>query len=191
MPGKNLSVISICGSLRSGSYNGIVQRALPALAPEGLVVRPAPSFSELPLYNADVQTASGFPGPVNALADAIRAADGVIIVTPEYNFSIPGGLKNALDWVSRLPNQPFAGKPIALQSASPGPLGGGRVQYDLRRAMVFLDAFVLNKPEIFIGSCASKLDDKTGEIKDEATRNFIKQQLTAFAAFIERVAVKA
>jgi chromate reductase len=191
MPGKNMSVISICGSLRSGSYNGIVQRALPALAPEGLMVRPAPSFSEFPLYNADVQTASGFPAPVNALADAIRAADGVIIVTPEYNFSIPGGLKNAIDWVSRLQNQPFAGKPIALQSASPGPLGGGRVQYDLRRAMVFLDAFVLNKPEIFVGSCASKLDDKTGEIKDEATRNFIKQQLTAFAAFIERVAVKA
>ena len=184
-------MISICGSLRSGSYNGIVQRALPALAPEGLMVRPAPAFSEFPLYNADVQTASGFPAPVNALADAIRAADGVIIVTPEYNFSIPGGLKNAIDWVSRVQNQPFAGKPIALQSASPGPLGGGRVQYDLRRAMVFLDAFVLNKPEIFIGSCASKLDDKTGEIKDEATRNFIKQQLTAFAAFIERVAVKA
>jgi chromate reductase, NAD(P)H dehydrogenase (quinone) len=191
MPGKNLSVISICGSLRSGSYNGIVQRALPALAPEGLMVRPAPSFSELPLYNADVQTASGFPAAVNVLADAIRAADGVIMVSPEYNFSIPGGLKNAIDWLSRLQNQPFAGKPVALQSASPGPVGGARVQYDLRRAMVFLDAFVLNKPEIFIGSCASKLDDKTGEIKDEATRNFIKQQLAAFATFIERVGVEA
>jgi chromate reductase len=190
MPGKNLSVISICGSLRSGSYNGIVQRALPALAPEGLMVRAAPSFSQFPLYNADVQTASGFPAAVNVLADAIRAADGVIIVSPEYNFSIPGGLKNAIDWVSRLPNQPFAGKPIALQSASPGPLGGARVQYDLRRAMVFLDAFVLNKPEIFIGSCASKLDEKTGEIKDEATRNFIKQQLAAFANFIVHLAAK-
>jgi chromate reductase, NAD(P)H dehydrogenase (quinone) len=190
MPGKNLSVISICGSLRSGSYNGIVQRALPALAPEGLMVRPAPSFSEFPLYNADVQGASGFPAAVNVLADAIRAADGVIIVTPEYNFSIPGGLKNAIDWVSRLQNQPFAGKPIALQSASPGPLGGARVQYDLRRAMVFLDAFVLNKPEIFIGSCASKLDEKTGEIKDETTRNFIKQQLAAFANFIVHLAAK-
>ena len=89
MPGKNLNVITICGSLRSGSYNGIVQRALPALAPEGLMVRPAPSFSEFPLYNADVQGASGFPAAVTALADAIRAADGVIIVTPEYNFSIP------------------------------------------------------------------------------------------------------
>ena len=191
MPGKSLNVISICGSLRSGSYNGIVQRALPALAPEGLIVRPAHSFSEFPLYNADVQTASGFPAAVNVLADAIRAADGVIIVSPEYNFSIPGGLKNAIDWVSRLPSQPFAGKPIALQSASPGPLGGARVQYDLRRAMVFLDAFVLNKPEIFIGSCASKLDEKSGEIKDETTRNLIKQQLAAFATFIDRIAVKA
>jgi chromate reductase len=190
MPGKSLNVISICGSLRKGSYNAMVQRALPSLAPQGLTIQAAPSFAEFPLYNADVQTTSGFPAPVNTLADAIRAADGVIIVTPEYNFSIPGGLKNAIDWVSRLPSQPFAGKPIALQSASPGPLGGGRVQYDLRRAMVFLDAFVLNKPEIFIGGCASKIDEKTGEIKDEATRNFIQQQLAAFATFIGRFAAK-
>ena len=104
------------------------------------------------------------------LSDAIRAADGVIFRTPEYNFSLPGELKNAIDWVSRLPNQPFAGKPIAIQSASPGPLGGGRVQYDLRRAMVFLDALTLNKPEIFIGSCASKFDDKTGELKEARWR---------------------
>ena len=184
MPGKSLNVISICGSLRKGSYNAIVQRALRSLAPEGLAVRPAPSFAEFPLYNADVQAASGFPAPVHTLADAIRAADGVIIVTPEYNFSIPGGLKNAMDWVSRLPSQPFAGKPIALQSASPGPLGGGRVQYDLRRAMVFLDALTLNKPEIFIGNCAQRLDEKTGRITDETTVGLIKQQLAAFAKFI-------
>jgi chromate reductase len=190
MPGKNLSVISICGSLRKGSYNGIVQRALPALAPDGMVVTQAPPFAAFPLYNADVQAAAGFPGPVTALADAIRAADGVVIVTPEYNFSIPGGLKNAIDWVSRLPSQPFAGKPIALQSASPGPLGGGRVQYDLRRAMVFLDAFVLNKPEIFIGGCAAKIDEKTGVVTDEATRNFLKQQLAAFVKFIAQVGGK-
>jgi chromate reductase, NAD(P)H dehydrogenase (quinone) len=187
MPGKTLNVISMCGSLRKGSYNAMVQRALPSLAPEGLAITPAPSFADFPLYNADVQHSSGFPGGVNALADSIRAADGVIIVTPEYNFSIPGGLKNAIDWVSRLPNQPFAGKPIALQSASPGPLGGARVQYDLRRSMVFLDAYVLNKPEIFIGSCAGKLDEKTGELKDETTRNFMKQQLAAFAAFIGKM----
>ena len=134
-----------------------------------------------------LRISSGFPTAVTTLADAIRAADGVIIVSPEYNFSIPGGLKNAIDWVSRLANQPFAGKPIALQSASPGPLGGGRVQYDLRRAMVFLDALTLNKPEIFIGNCTAKLDETTGEIKDDVTRNFIKQQLAAFAKFITQM----
>ena len=185
-----LNVLTICGSLRKGSYNAIVQRALPSLAPEGMTIRAAPSFAEFPLYNADVQNSTGFPAPVNILADAIQAADGVIIVSPEYNFSIPGGLKNAIDWVSRLPNQPFAGKPIALQSASPGPLGGARVQYDLRRAMVFLDAFTLNKPEIFIGNCTTKLDETPGEIKDDVTRNFIKQQLAAFAKFIAQVSAK-
>src|SRR5438445_3965609 len=190
MPDRTLNVLTICGSLRKGSFNGMVQRALPSLAPEGMALKPAPSFAEMPLYNADIQNSTGFPAPVNTLADAIRAADGVIFCTPEYNFGIPGGLKNAIDWVSRLPNQPFAGKPIALQSASPGPLGGGRVQYDMRRAMVFLDAFTLNKPEIFIGNCAAKFDEKTGELKDEATRGFIKQQLTAFATFIEKLGGK-
>ena len=92
--------------------------------------------------------------------------------------------------MSRLQNQPFAGKPVALQSASPGPVGGARVQYDMRKAMAFLDAFVINKPEIFVGNCASKIDEKTGELKDEATRGFIKQQLAAFVPFIARVAPK-
>src|SRR6266566_1886422 len=186
----NLNIVSICGSLRKGSYNAMVQRLLPSHAPEGMAIKPAPSFAEFPLYNFDIQNSTGFPQPITALADAIRTADGVIFCTPEYNFGIPGGLKNAIDWVSRLQNQPFAGKPIALQSASPGPLGGGRVQYDMRRAMVFLDAFTLNKPEIFIGNCAGKFDDKTGELKDDATRNFIKQQLAAFAKFIDFVGHK-
>ena len=149
-----VNVLSICSSLRKGSYNRMVMKLLPGLAPSEMTITEAPSFAEFPLYNADIQNSTGFPVPVNMLAATIRAADGVIFCTPEYNFSLPGGLKNAIDWVSRLPNQPFAGKPIAIQSASPGPLGGGRVQYDLRRAMVFLDAFTLNKPEIFIGSCA-------------------------------------
>jgi chromate reductase len=185
-----LNVLSICGSLRKGSFNAMTQRALPALAPDGMTITPAPTFADFPLYNADIQNSTGFPAPVNALADAIRAADGVIFCTPEYNFTIPGGLKNAIDWVSRLPNQPFAGKPVALQSASPGPVGGARVQYDMRKAMAFLDAFVLNKPEIFIGICAAKFDEKSGELKDEATRGFIKQQLAALATFIARVAPK-
>ena len=187
----DLNVLSICGSLRKGSFNAMTQRALPALAPAGMTIKPAPSFADFPLYNADIQNSTGFPAPVNALADAIGAADGVIFCTPEYNFTIPGGLKNAIDWVSRLQNQPLAGKPIALQSASPGPVGGARVQYDVRKAMAFLDAFVLNNPEIFINNCESKFDETAGELKDEATRGFIKQQLASFATFIARLAPKS
>jgi chromate reductase len=178
------NVVSICGSLRKGSYNRLVMTALPSLAPSGMSITEAPPFAGLPLYNADIQNSSGFPAAATTLAEAIRAADGVIFCTPEYNFSLPGGLKNAIDWVSRIPNQPFAGKPVAIQSASPGPLGGGRVQYDLRRMLVFLDALTLNKPEIFVGNCASKFDEKTGELKDNTTRNLLSQQLEAFGKFI-------
>jgi chromate reductase len=191
MPGQSLNIVSLCGSLRKGSYNRMVMNALPGLAPADMTIKEAPPYNEFPHYNADVQNATGFPAAVNTLADAIRAADGVIIVTPEYNFGVPGPLKNAIDWLSRLPNQPFAGKPIALQSASPGPLGGGRVQYDLRRTMVFLDAWTLNKPEVFIGNCMQRIDEKTGQITDEATKGFLKQQLAAFAKLIEQHGGKA
>ena len=184
MADQTLNVISICGSLRKGSYNRMVLNLLPGYASAGMKITEAPPWAEFPVYNADVQNSSGFPAPVQKLADAIRAADGVIFISPEYNFSIPGGLKNAIDWVSRLPNQPFAGKPIALQSAAGGLLGGGRMQYDLRRCMIFCDALTLNKPEIFIGNCSQRIDDKTGQIKDEQTIGFIKQQLAAFAKFI-------
>jgi chromate reductase len=151
-----------------------------------LKISEAPPFSEFPLYNADIQNSSGFPAPVQTLADAIRAADGVIFVSPEYNYSIPGGLKNAIDWVSRLPNQPFANKPVMMISASAGILGGGRMQYDLRRCMIFLDALTMNKPEVFIGGAMQKFDEKTGQLKDEQAVGFIKQQLAAFAKFIEQ-----
>lgn len=184
------NVVSICGSLRKGSYNRMVMHALAGLAPSGMSIKEAPSYAELPLYNADIQNTSGFPAKATALADAIRAADGVVFCTPEYNFSLPGGLKNAVDWLSRMQNQPFAGKPVAIQSASPGPLGGGRVQYDLRRMMVFLDALTLNKPEIFVGNCGSKFDEKTGALTDETTRNLIRQQLEAFDKFIARHGAK-
>jgi chromate reductase, NAD(P)H dehydrogenase (quinone) len=186
MADRTLNVICICGSLRKGSYNRIVMNALPGLAPEGMSVKEAPSFADFPLYNADVQEASGVPAAVQKLADAVRAADGVIFNTPEYNFSIPGGLKNALDWLSRVPNQPFVGKPIAIQSATGGPLGGGRMQYDLRRAMLFLDALAFGRPEIFIGNCSQRIDAKTGQITDQQTVGFIRQQLAAFAKFIEQ-----
>jgi chromate reductase, NAD(P)H dehydrogenase (quinone) len=162
----------------------MVMNSLQSLAPDTMRIREAPSFREFPPYDWDIQQSNGFPAAAVALADAIRAADGIIFVTPEYNFSIPGPLKNAIDWLSRLNKQPFAGKPIALQSASTGPLGGARVQYDLRRCMVSLNAFTLNKPEIFIGSCIERLDANSTQIADAATRHFVTLQLAAFAAFI-------
>ncbi|HYS49955.1 MAG TPA: NAD(P)H-dependent oxidoreductase, partial [Xanthobacteraceae bacterium] len=183
---NNLNVLVICGSLRKGSYNAMVARSLPALAPAGMKLAPSPTIV-MPLYNADVQNEQGWPAPVNALADAIRAADGVIFVSPEYNYSMPGVLKNAIDWVSRLPNQPFAFKPIALQSASQGPLGGPRMQYHFRQSMIFLDAFVFNRPEIFIGNVKSKVDEAKGELTDQPTLDIVKQQLAGFAKFIVRV----
>jgi chromate reductase len=183
----SLNVITICGSLRKGSFNAALARTLPALAPSGMSIKASPGIDAIPIYNADVQNSTGFPAPVNALADAIRAADALIIVSPEYNYSIPGGLKNAIDWVSRLQNQPFAGKPIALQSATQGPLGGARVQYHLRQAMVFLDGLVFTRPEIFVGTAQHKFDDKTLELKDQPTIDIIKQQLAGFEKFIRRL----
>jgi chromate reductase len=185
MSGTTLNVISICGSLRKASFNRVVMSALPALAPAHLRIAEAPPFSSFPIYNSDIE-AAGIPAEVHTFAEAVRGADGVIFVTPEYNFSIPGGLKNAIDWVSRVPNQPFAGKPVAIQSATNGPLGGGRMQYDLRRAMIFLDALTLNKPEIFIGNASQRIDAASRQITDQATIGFIKTQLGAFATFIER-----
>jgi chromate reductase len=182
------NVISICGSLRKGSYNHMLQNLLPSFAPAGMSITPAPSFAEIPIYNADIQE-KGIPAPVNTLADAIRAADGIIVVTPEYNFSIPGGLKNAIDWLSRLKEQPFIGKPVAVQSCSQGPVGGARMQYHLRQSLVGLEAMLLPKPEIFVANCASRFNDK-GELTDETTGKFIRQQLEAFSKYIARVAPK-
>jgi len=183
----DLNVLAICGSLRRGSYNRIVMDALPELAPAGMVIAASPSIGALPLYNADIQNEHGFPAEVTALAEAVRAAQGVVIVTPEYNYSVPGVLKNALDWVSRVPNQPFAGKPVALQSASGGILGGARAQYHMRQIMVFLDALVLNRPEVFVAAVRSKVDEASGKLTDEPTRDIIRQQLAGFATFIGRV----
>jgi chromate reductase len=186
MADKMLNVITICGSLRKASYNRMVMNALADLAPTTMKLTEAPPFAEFPLYNVDFHDANGVPVAVQKLVDAIRAADGVIFNTPEYNFSMPGGLKNAIDWVSRMKDQPFAGKPVAIQSATNGPLGGGRMQYDWRRAMLFLDALAFGRPEIFIGNVSQRIDAETGQITDEATKKFIGQQLAAFAKFIER-----
>ena len=182
---KPLRFVVMVGSLRQGSYNAAIARALPALAPEGVTIAPLGSVGDFPLYNHDVQL-KGFPPVVTAMAKAIAEADGVIFVTPEYNHSVPGVLKNAIDWISRLPNQPFAGKPVAIQSASPSLFGGLRAQLHLRHIFVFLDARALTKPEVIIPQVNTKIDPSTGELTDPATRGFLADQLSAFAAFARR-----
>ncbi len=183
-----LKLITISGSLRKGSFNSALARTLPKLAPAGLSISEAPSWASFPIYNADDQGASGFPAPVKALSDAIAAVDGVVIVSPEYNYGLPGGLKNAIDWVSRIDNQPFKDKPVSIMSATGGPLGGSRVQYQWRQVMVFLEAHTFNKPEIFVGGAHTKFEN--GELKDQPTADFIKQHLGAFEAYIRKVSGK-
>ena len=124
-----------------------------------------------------------------AWCDAIRKADGVIIVSPEYNWSIPGGLKNAIDWASRKKEVLFKDKPVAMQSAAPGLLGGGRMQYHLRMAMTAIEAQMFGKPEMFVDFANKKIDEKTGELTDQPAKDAIKLQLAAFAKFIKRVKV--
>jgi chromate reductase len=182
-----LNVLVICGSLRKRSYNAALTRALPALAPPGMALTLAPAFDTLPIYNADIQEASGFPPAAEDLATAIRSADGVLFVTPEYNWSMPGGLKNAIDWVSRMKDQPFVEKPVAIQSCSQGPVGGARMQYHWRMSMTFLKAYIFGTPEVFVGNAASKFDKDTLELTDQTTKDFVKMQLEAFAKFVAKM----
>lgn len=184
--GTPLHFVTLLGSLRKASFNGIVARTLPELAPEGITITPLGCISAFPHYNQDVQDA-GFPEPVLAMAEQIRAADGVIVVTPEYNYSVPGVLKNALDWLSRVTPQPFAGKPLAIQTASPGAIGGARAQYHLRQSLVFLNAYVLNRPEVMIGQATGKFDTDRLELTDQKTRDFLVTQITALAELARTV----
>ncbi|ERM13861.1 hypothetical protein L585_11865 [Pantoea ananatis BRT175] len=187
MSDKPLKIVTLLGSLRRGSYNAMIARALPQLAPEGMTIDALPSIRDIPLYDADLQQEEGFPATVDALAARIREADGVIIVTPEYNYSVPGGLKNAIDWLSRVPNQPLAGKPVAIQTSSMGAIGGARCQYHLRQILVFLDAMVLNKPEFMGGAIQNKVDEQAGKVIEQGTLEHLAKQLAAFSDFIRRV----
>ncbi|HEY5412618.1 MAG TPA: NADPH-dependent FMN reductase [Caulobacteraceae bacterium] len=179
-----LKVIALSGSLRAGSYNTSALRAAQALAPEGMTIEIA-SIADIPFYDADVQ-AQGIPASVAALGDKIRAADAVLIASPEYNYSVPGVLKNAIDWLSRLPDQPFAGKTVGLIGASMSLLGAVRAQYHLRQIFVFLDALPINKPEVFIAQAHQKFDAE-GRLTDEMTRGFIGQLLVSLAAWTRRL----
>lgn len=181
-----LDIVGLCGSLRAASLNRMALKLAGASMPPSMALDVV-EWRELPPFDGDVY-ARGLPPLAAALKERIRRADGVVIATPEYNFSVPGGLKNALDWLSRGDDQPWALKPVAILSASTGPLGGARVQYDLRKVLLFLNAMVLAKPEVFIGAAVTKFDAASGECTDATTRKFVGDQMAAFERWIGAVA---
>jgi chromate reductase len=184
MASTPLKILGLSGSLRRSSYNTAALRAAQELAGELADIEIA-SIADIPHYDADVQ-AHGFPRPVQELADRIRAADAVLFASPEYNYSMPGVLKNAIDWVSRTPAQPFAGKPVAMMGASTSLLGAARAQYHLRQTLVFLDASPINKPEVFIAQAQTRFDEG-GRLVDEATRGFVRSLIEALVAWTRRL----
>lgn len=183
-----LKVLGICGSLRKASYNMAALKACAGLLPAGMSLQVA-SIADLPIYNQDIFDA-GLPEPVKRFRDEVARADGLLIASPEYNFSVPAPLKNAIDWGSRAPNQVFHEKPLAIISASGGPLGGARVQYDLRRILAQLWAHPLPRPEVFIGNAPSKFDAQ-GRLTDDTTRTFLTELLAGFKDWIVRMQRKA
>jgi chromate reductase, NAD(P)H dehydrogenase (quinone) len=182
-----MKILGICGSLRKNSYNLSALRACNELMPEGMSMTVA-EIGDIPLFNQDVYDA-GLPPPAKRFRDQVAAADGLLIASPEYNFSVSGALKNAIDWGSRPPNQVFLEKPVAIFSATGGPLGGARVQYDLRRMLGQLVAHVQPKPEVFIGAAQTKFDAQ-GKLTDETTRKFLTELLVGFKAWITRMKVR-
>src|SRR5581483_8447018 len=158
-----IKLVAFCGSLRAGSYNRMALNLFIKRLPAGVSLSTI-EIGDWPLYNADVQ-AKGFPDKVQAAQQKMLAADGIVFASPEYNYSISGVLKNAIDWLSRMTPQPFAGKPMTVFGASGGPLGTARAQYHLRQMMVFLDGRMINKPEVMIGAAQTKFAD--GKFNDE------------------------
>src|ERR1700761_3060049 len=177
---KPVSVLGICGSLRKASFNMAALKTAIELKPPGMEVTIA-DISQIPLYNEDVR-AEGFPPPVEKLRQQIAAADALLFACPEYNYSMTGVLKNAIDWASRPPEQPFAGKPLAIIGAAAGMAGSARAQYDLRRACVFLDMHVLNKPEVLIGQAQTKFD-ADGNLTDEVAKGLLRDLMANLATW--------
>jgi chromate reductase len=159
-----IKLVAFVGSLRRGSFNKMALQAFIERLPAGTSVQTI-EIGDWPLYNFDIQ-AKGFPGNVEAAQKAMLAADGIVLVTPEYNYGVSGVLKNAIDWLSRTTPQPFAAKPIAIFGAAGGLLGTARAQYQLRQMLIFLDGRPVNKPEVMIGQAQNKFVD--GKLTDEA-----------------------
>ena len=181
--GGTVRILGIAGSLRHGSFNRAALRSAEALAPVGMTIDTF-DITPIPLYNEDVRQ-QGFPPAVEDLRARVKAADGLLIVTPEYNYSIPGVLKNAIDWASRPPEQPFDGKPIGIIGASAGTMGSGRAQYHLRQCFVFLNGLVMNRPEVMIPQAQNKFDAE-GVLIDQPTRDYIAAHLGALKTWVLR-----
>jgi chromate reductase, NAD(P)H dehydrogenase (quinone) len=180
---SKIRVLGISGSLRKKSFNSALLREAVRLAPENLAIEIA-EIGDLPLYNDDVREA-GYPPAVEALRKKAADARAFLFSTPEYNYSVPGVLKNAIDWLSRQPNPPVMGKPTAMMGAATGPGGAMRAQYHLRQIAVFLDMPCVMKPEVFVRQAANAFDADL-KLTDEATIKGVRGLLEALERLARR-----
>jgi len=184
-------LVTFCGSIRSGSLNRkLLAQAIEVLGPQAELDHAELRDVPLPIYDGDIEAATGVPEPARRLADRIAAADGLVLASPEYNNSIPGALKNAIDWMSRLrPHQPFKGKPVLLIGASPGPYGAVRSQMALRQVMTAL--FAIPVPNQVAVPHADQAFEPDGRLKDPKTRAALEKacaELLRLAAAFPRQA---
>ena len=181
-----MKICALVGSLRSKSYNrGLVLAAIELGKPYGLDIEIFERMREIPPYDADLDNDEKRPEPVNALKSTISDSKGLIIATPEYNYSIPGVLKNAIDWASRPPKtSPLTCKPAAIMGASTGISGTIRAQLALRQVFVFSDTFALLQPEVLIPKCADRFDGD-GNLTDQSTRDLIGRQMRKLKIWID------
>jgi chromate reductase, NAD(P)H dehydrogenase (quinone) len=181
--GTLLRVLGLVGSLRAGSLNRGLMDAAREMAPEhGMEIEVFERLREIPPYDADLD-ARGDPEAVGALKAAIRAADALLIASPEYNYSVPGVLKNAIDWVSRPGHQSvLVGKPVGIMGASSGAVGTARGQLHLRDVMHSTVARVFPHPDILVAAASKKFED--GRLTDVVTREFVASYLRRFAEFV-------
>jgi chromate reductase, NAD(P)H dehydrogenase (quinone) len=181
---KPIRILGIAGSLRRGSYNRGTLKAATELVPEGTTIEIF-ELDGLPGFNQDEE--QNPPEKVAELKRKIREADAILFVTPEYNYSVPGVLKNAIDWASRpYGDSAWNGKPAAIMGASIGGIATARAQYHLRQMMVFLNMFPVNQPEVMISNASDKFDEQ-GNLTDETTRDFIRQLLENLVEWTNRL----
>jgi chromate reductase len=181
---KPVHILGIAGSLRHASYNRAALRAARELAPDGAKLDIF-ELNGIPCFNQDDELQP--PPPVLELKTRVRAADAILFVTPEYNYSIPGVLKNSIDWASRpYGDSAWSGKPVAVMGASIGMLGTARAQYHLRQVFVFLDMHPLNQPEVMIARAAERFD-ADGNLTDEKTKDLIRQLLQDLVAWTRQL----